>query len=189
MTELANRGVMAEFESEASIVSATQALLARGYRALDAFTPRPIDALQDAIAKERSTLPRSVFVGGLAGALTGLGGQWFCNAWTDPLNVGGRPPFSLPAFIPITFELMVLFAALTAFFGVLHRARLPHLCHPAFDIEAFDRASIDRFWLFVSVEDPQFDPPVLEALLRELGCVTLQFTSSLTPALAEGARS
>jgi hypothetical protein len=189
MAELGLTGLMAEFDSETAIVAATNALIEEGYRELDAFTPRPIEALQDAIAPERSSLPRSVFIGGLCGALTGLGGQWFCNAWDLPLNVGGRPPFSLPAFIPITFELMVLFAALTAFFGVLHRARLPHLTHPVFTVEGFSRASIDRFWLFVSASDPHFDRVEAEALLRREGCVTLQSTASDADMIREGARS
>src|SRR5262245_45533815 len=117
--------LLAEFASESAIVEAARALRERGYHALDAITPRPIEALQDLLAPVRSSLPRTVWVSGLAGAITGLGVQWFCNAWDYPINVGGRPPFSAPAFIPITFEIAVLFAALAAFFGVLHRMRLP----------------------------------------------------------------
>jgi hypothetical protein len=168
----ARTGVLAEFDSDHAIVAAAEALRERGYRDLDAFTPRPIEALQDAIAPGRSTLPRTVFIAGACGAAVGLGTQWFCNAWDLPLNVGGRLPFSLPAFIPITFELMVLFAALAAFFGALYRAGLPHLTHPVFDVAAFARASDDRFWLFVSANDPSYRDHETEQLLHQLGCVT-----------------
>jgi hypothetical protein len=157
-------GLMVEFASGDAIVAATRALTERGFRELDGFTPRPIEALQTLLAPTRSTLPRSVFIAGACGASLALGTQWFCNAWDYPLNVGGRPPFSLPAFIPITFELMVLFAALTAFFGVLHRAGLPNLTHPA---------SVDRFWLFVSTAEPSYQREETERLLHQHGCVSI----------------
>ncbi|HKP60533.1 MAG TPA: DUF3341 domain-containing protein [Polyangiales bacterium] len=159
--------MLAEFSTEQAIVAATRALRERGYSALDTVTPRPIEELQQLIAPERSTLPRTVFIAGLLGAITGLGVQWFCNTWDYPLNVGGRPAFSLPAFIPITFEIMVLFAGLAAFFGVLHRMHLPRLAHPQFDAPGIESASIDRFWLVV--EDTGFDRQETERLLVELG--------------------
>jgi hypothetical protein len=173
MTEPTRRlsgcAMLAEFASEDEIVAAVRALRERGYLDIDTLTPRPIDALQELIAPARSSLPRSVFIGGLIGAITGLGVQWFCNTWDYPINVGGRPPFSLPAFIPITFEIMVLFAGLTAFFGVLHRMRLPRLSHPVFDAPGIECASIDRFWLVVGADDPGFDRHETERLLAELG--------------------
>ena len=165
----ADRAMLAEFASEDRIVAAARALRERGYRELDALTPRPIDALQELIAPARSSLPRTVLIGGVLGIATALLTQWYCNTWDYPLNVGGRPPFSLPAFIPITFEIMVLFAGLTAFFGVLHRMRLPRLSHPVFDAPGIEGASIDRFWLVVLGEDPSFDGDETERLLIELG--------------------
>ena len=162
-------GIAAEFDSEASIVSAARALQEQGYRALDALTPRPIDDLQDIVAPRRSTLPRTVLAAGLTGTLVGLGVQWWCNAWDYPINVGGRPPFSLPAFVPITFEIMVLFAALATFFGVLRRMYLPRLAHPVFDVPGIESASIDRFWLLVLADDRHPDDATTERLLAELG--------------------
>lgn len=161
--------MLAEFAEETSIIAAARVLREAGYRQLDALMPRPVEALQDIIAPERSTLPRTVFIAGLLGAGTGIGVQWFCNAWDYPLNVGGRPPFSLPAFIPIMFEIMVLFAGVTAFFGVLHRMRLPRLSHPVFDAPGIESASIDRFWLVVNAESPDFDPGATEEKLLGLG--------------------
>jgi hypothetical protein len=165
------RGLVAEFEDALAITSATRALHAQGFRELDAFVPRPVEALVQLIAPKRSTLPRTVLIASVIGALSGLGVQWFCNTWDYPLNVAGRPAFSLPAFIPITFEATVLFGAVTAFFGVLQRMGLPQLYHPLFEVPGFERASSDRFWLFVGAQDPQFEPVVLEGLLREHGAL------------------
>lgn len=163
------RGALAEFESEAAIVAAVRALRERGYSDLDTITPRPVEALQELIAPVRSTLPRYVFMAGLSGAVTALAVEWWCNTYDYPINVGGRPAFSLPAFIPIAFEIMVLFAAATAFFGVLFAMRLPRLAAPIFDAPGIERASIDRFWLLVSADDPKFEPGAVAALLRSLG--------------------
>ena len=121
------------------------------------------------VAPQRSTLPRTVLIAGLLGALAGLGVQWYFNAWDYPINVGGRPPFSLPAFIPITFELMVLFAAVATFFDVLRRMHLPRLAHPVFGIPGIASASIDRFWLLVLADGRHPDDATTERLLAELG--------------------
>ena len=161
-------GLIAEFSSPGALVRAAGVLRDLGYRELDALTPRPIEALDEVLGLTRSDLPRSVFIAGLCGIATALGVQWYCNALDYPINVGGRPPFSLPAFIPITFEIMVLFAALTAFFGVLRRMRLPRLAHPVFAAPGIEAASIDRFFLVVSERDPQFNPEQAAHALRAL---------------------
>jgi hypothetical protein len=178
MPELArgSSGVLAEFAADEAIVAAAEALAKQGYRELDAFVPRPVAALEAIITPVRSTLPRSVFFGALFGTIAGLGVQWFCNGWDFPLNVGGRPPFSLPAFIPITFEMAVLFGSLTAFFGVLHRMRLPRLYDPLFEQLGFDSASIDHFWLYVGAQDPKFSADEVEEIVNQHGCVTLSWT-------------
>jgi hypothetical protein len=163
------RGALAEFGSEQAIIAAARALQERGYACIDAITPRPLEPLQELIVPARSTLPRLVFIAGLVGAATALGVEWWCNAWDYPLNTGGRPPFSLPAFIPITFEIMVLGASLMAFFGVLWRMRLPRLAAPLFEAPGFESASIDRFWLLVSADEPRFDPDTVRDVLLELG--------------------
>jgi len=169
--ELARAVFYTEFASDTAAVDAARRLVERGHAVLDAFTPRPVAALEELVAPERSTLNRSVFVGGLIGACTGLGIEWACNAWDYPLNVGGRPPFALPAYVPITFEAMVLFAALTAFFGFMHRAGLPWLAHPAFEVPGFERASDDRFFLLVERTGSKDEE--LHALLVELGALSV----------------
>jgi len=170
-SELAQTGFYAEFASDTAAVAAARRLAERGHVVLDAFTPRPVAALEEVVAPGRSSLNRTVFVWGAIGACTGLGIEWACNAWDYPLNVGGRPPFALPAYIPITFEAMVLFAALAAFFGFMHRAGLPWLAHPAFEVPGFERASNDRFFLLV--ERASDNDEELRALLGELGALSV----------------
>jgi hypothetical protein len=169
--ELAQPGFYAEFATDKGAVAAARRLIADGHPVLDAFTPRPVVELEELVAPARSNLNRTVFFGGLLGACTGLGIEWACNAWDYPLNTGGRPPFALPAYIPITFEAMVLFAAFAAFFGFMHRAGLPWLAHPAFEVPGFERASIDRFFLLV--ERRRGGDDELAALLEELGAVSV----------------
>jgi len=168
--ELARRGYYAEFESDELALRAAERLRESGCELIDAYTPRPFEPLEELVAPGRSNLNRTVFVAGCLGAVTGLGVQWFCNAWDYPLNVGGRPPFALPAYVPITFEATVLFAAFAAFFGFMHRAGLPWLSHPAFDVPGFERASVDHFFLLVGRAPDQTDDG-LEALLVELGAL------------------
>jgi hypothetical protein len=180
------RGVVAEFGSDHAIVAAARTLIEAGYRQIDAFVPRPIEELSDLITPQRSTLPRTIFFGGLFGAIAGLGTEWFCNTWDSPLNVGGRPAFSLPAFIPIMFEVTVLFGSLTAFFGVLWRMRLPRLADPIFEVPNFESASIDRFWLYVSADDPRWRAQELEQTLAAHDCVSVNWTRhELQPSAAK----
>lgn len=177
----AQRGLVAPFADADAIVQAARALRGEGYRELDAFVPRPVEELEDVIAPARSTLPRVVLLGSVIGALSGIGVQWFCNAWDYPLNVGGRSLFSLPAFIPITFEATVLFGSLTAFFAVMIRMGLPRLYHPLFEIPGFERVSIDQFWLFVSASDPKFQAGPVESLLRDHGALEVRWTPISAP--------
>jgi hypothetical protein len=179
------RGVLAEFATEGELVEAVRTLRDRGYTNLDAITPRPIDEIQELIASERSDLPRYVFIAGVIGAVTAFGVQWWCNAVDYPINVGGRPPFSLPAFIPIAFEIMVLFASLAAFFGVMIRMQLPRLAAPLFDAPGFERATIDRFWVLVSEYDPKFDPEQLPEMLFALGAEQIAIVPEPPPPAPE----
>jgi hypothetical protein len=168
-----NGGLVAEFTADDAIVRAARDLRGRGYRELDAFVPRPVEGLEQALQLGRSNLNRGVLLAGVLGAATGLLVQWYCNGWDYPLNVGGRPPFSLPAFIPITFEIMVLFASLTAFVMSLRRGKLPWLTHPLFYVDGFERVSSDRFWLWVGGDDPVFAVERTRETLQELGAETI----------------
>ena len=150
-------GLMAEFDSPAGLVqAATKARLA-GYRKMDAYSPIPIEELDEALDLRRTRLPLLVLLGGIAGGTGGFLLQVWVSAVAYPMNVGGRPIISWPQFIPVTFETTVLGAALTAFFGMWALNRLPQPYHPVFNVDAFARASTDRFFLVIETTDPRFD--------------------------------
>ena len=148
-------GVLAEFQTADDLVAATQKARAAGYAHMDTFTPYPIGETADAIGYPKSEMGVVMFIGGLTGACGGFFMQYWCNAYGYPLNVGGRPYMSWPSFIPITFEMMVLTAALSGLFGLIALCGLPCYYHPLFNSKAFDRATRDRFFLCVEATDPK----------------------------------
>jgi hypothetical protein len=161
------RGLVAEFPDAERLCAAVRALRDAGYVDVDAFAPRPIEELDELLALRRPRLNWASFAVGISAALLGFGVQWFCNAWSYPLNSGARPPFAIPAFIPITFESGVLFASFASFFGVFAACGLPRLHHPLFDVAGFERASHDRYFVAVGADDPRFDADLTRAdLLR-----------------------
>jgi hypothetical protein len=161
-------GLMAEFKTPEQILAATQAAHAAGYRRMDAYTPYPVEGLAEELDLPRTRVPMVVLIGGLVGAAGGYFMQWWAAAHDYPLNVGGRPYHSWPAFIPITFELMVLVAALAAILGMFFLNKLPEPYHPVFNVPRFDRASQDRFFLCIEATDSHFDAVATRALLQSL---------------------
>lgn len=159
------RSVAAEFESPEAVIEAARQIRERGYRQVEAYTPYPIHELDEALAIPESRLPWGILVAGLLGAGGGYGLQWLLVAYLYPLNVGGRPPHAPPPFMIITFEMGILLAGLTAFFGVFVLSRLPRLWDRMFEVPGFERASIDRFWLRVDAPDDTFDA---DEMAREL---------------------
>jgi len=149
-------GLVVEFDTPEELLHAAERTRARGYRKIDAFTPFPIEGLPQALGK-RTYVPLLVLIAGVIGGVGAYFMQWYANAISYPLNVGGRPIHSWPAFIPITFELTVLAAAITGFLAVFILSGLPRLHHPLFDLPRFERASQDRFFLCVEARDPIFD--------------------------------
>jgi hypothetical protein len=148
---------MAEFDNPAALVeAATRARLA-GYRKMDAYSPIPIEELDEALDLRRTRLPLLVLLGGICGGIGGFLLQVWVSAVAYPMNVGGRPIISWPQFIPVMFETTVLGAALTAFFGMWTLNKLPQPYHPVFNVDAFTRASTDRFFLVIETTDPRFD--------------------------------
>ena len=162
-------GLMAEFESSDELVYAARAAHEAGYRALDAYSPFPIEDLDQALEFRESLIPRLVLAGGILGAVIGYGLQYYTMALAYPLNVGGRPLNSWPAFVPVTFELSVLTAAIVGVVGMVARNGLPMPYHPVFNVELFADASRDKFFLVVSADDPIFEHRRTEQLLRSLG--------------------
>jgi hypothetical protein len=162
-------GYLVEFETASSLRVACEKVRDAGFTRWDAHTPFPVHGLDGAMGLKPTALPWLVFAGGATGALTGLGLQWWANAENFPLIISGKPFWSIPANIPVTFELTVLFASLTAFLGMLVLNGFPRLHHPVFTSTRFRRASIDRFFLSVDAADPHFEEQSTLALLRGLG--------------------
>jgi hypothetical protein len=161
-------GVVAEFKDLAALVAAAQATRAAGYTRFEAYSPFPSEALTEVVGHPRTRLPVAIFIGGLLGGLTGYVLQYYTAVYAYPLNIGGRPLNSWPAFIPVTFECTILGAALTAVFGMLARNGLPMPCHPLFHVPRFARASRDLFFLCIQARDPVFDAEPVTRFLRTL---------------------
>lgn len=159
-------GLLAEFTEPDALLRAARALRDSDEPPrLEAFSPYPLEELREALGRPKSRLPLAMFCGGLAGALTGYGMQYFAMVIDYPINVGGRPLHSWPAFVPVTFELTVLFAALTGFFGWLFACRLPKPHHPVFNAASFRAASADGFFLLAYTPDRE---PQRQELRRQL---------------------
>lgn len=150
-------GIMAEFDTPTELVDAARRVRDAGYTKTDAFSPFPIHEIDEALGIRRSILPFLVFGGGVLGLLAGLGLQYYTHVIDYPIIVGGRPHFSLPAFIPPAYELTILFAAFTAVFGMLFLNGLPMPYHPVFNVPRFALASRDKFFLLIESRDPKFD--------------------------------
>ncbi len=151
-------GLMAEFENPKDLLTAARRAYAEGYRRMDAYTPLPVEGLAEALGFHDTRVPLIVLIGGILGCLGGFFLQYWTMAVDYPLNVGGRPLNSWPAFIPVTFELTILVAALSAAFGLLALCGLPMPYHPVFNVRRFELASRNRFFLCIEARDPRFDP-------------------------------
>lgn len=164
-------GYLGEFRTPEELLHAVGELRHRGYRKLDAFSPFPVKGLEQALKLPRSRLNWITFPFAFSGAGLGYLVQLYCNAYDYPINVGGRPLNSVPAFIPITFEAGILTTGLTALFVLLLLCRLPQLYHPVFEADGFARSSVDTFWVGIDALDPQFNDVQVERDLRELGAI------------------
>ena len=162
-------GLMAEFEDPTSVVAAAERVHTEGYRRIDAFSPYPIEALSEAIGVHSTRMPLIVLIGGILGGLAGYLLQYYVHVIDYPLNVGGKPFHSWPAFIPITFECVILGAALGAVFGMLALNGLPEPYHPVFNAPNFALASRDRFFLLIEATDPKFDREATASFMKSLG--------------------
>jgi hypothetical protein len=161
-------GLMAEFETPTALVAACERARLQGYRKLDAYSPIPIEELNEALGLRPTRLPKIVLAGGILGGLAGYGLEYWTMAVAYPINVGGRPFHSWPHFIPVTFETTVLGAALAAFVGMWVLNGLPQPYHPVFNVPAFARASLDRFFLCIESTDPRFDRHATAKFLESL---------------------
>ena len=171
-------GVLAEFRTPADLYVACERVRDEGFTRWDAHTPFPVHGLDKAMGLRRSPLTWIVLVMGLTGAALGFGLQWWVHASAYPLVISGKPYISSPAFIPITFELGVLFAALGAVVGMLGLNRLPMHHHPLFQSRLFDRVTDDAFFISIESWDPRFDASRTRTLLESLGARSVELLES-----------
>jgi hypothetical protein len=162
-------GLLAEFETPEALLAAARAARAAGYRHVEAYSPFPIEDLAETLHPQSTHVPLIVLVGGLLGGLSGYALQYWVSAIAYPITVAGRPFNSIPAFVPVTFEMTILGAALFGFVAVLVANGLPQPYHPVFNVPAFVRASRDRFFLCIEASDPRFLAIETRAFLTQLG--------------------
>ena len=163
-------GLMAEFEDPTALVAAARRTYDEGYRNFDSYSPFPIHEIFDAMHLHDRRVPLMVLGGGIMGLLAGLGLQVWVSAFAYPLNIGGRPYLSWPMFVPVTFELTILFAAFAAVFGMFALNGLPMPYHPVFNVQRFAaHASQDGFFLAIEATDPKFSHQATRAFLQGLG--------------------
>jgi len=161
-------GLMAEFDDPSSLVAAVRRTREAGYRKMDAYSPFPIEELSEAMGHSYDSLPLLVLAGGVLGGAGGFFLQYYASVVDYPLNIGGRPPFSWPSFIPVTFEMTILVAAFAAVLGMLGLNGLPMPYHPVFNVERFALASRNRFFLCIESSDPLFEKRATGEFLENL---------------------
>lgn len=161
-------GLMAEFDTPQALLEAAKAARHEGYRRMEAYTPFPVDEVSRELGHHGRGVPLIVLLGGIVGGGSGLLMQWYAMAIAYPLNIAGRPLSSWPAFMPITFELSVLIAALFGTLGMLAFNRLPQPYHPVFNVERFDLATQNRFFLCIEARDLLFDHKLTRVFLENV---------------------
>jgi hypothetical protein len=161
-------GAIAEFADPDALIEGIKRTRESGYQIIEAYTPYPIEEVWEAIGHPKSKVPLLVLIGGILGAVGGYGLCYWASVITYPLNIGGRPFHSWPAFIPITFETTVLVAGLFAVFGMLVLNGLPMPYHPVFTVPRFALATRDRYFLMILARDRRFEPDEALAFLTAL---------------------
>ncbi|OLC96548.1 MAG: hypothetical protein AUH86_09460 [Acidobacteria bacterium 13_1_40CM_4_58_4] len=169
MKRLTIYGMMAEFDSASDLVAAARRTRDEGYHKIDAYSPFPVEGLAEEIGFRKNSVPLVVLIGGLLGCMSGYGLQYWISAVSYPINVGGRPYNSWPAFIVVTFEMTILFAGLAAVLGMLALNGLPMPYHPVFNVPRFAFATRDRFFLIIFSSDAKYDAGATRAFLETLG--------------------
>lgn len=168
-------GIVAVFETPDAVKNAAAHLRQSGFRSFEAYTPYPIEGLREIIHPgSKSSLPLLIFAGAVMGAAFGYLIQYWDEVLSYPINVGGRPHNSWPAFIVSAFEFMLLIAITAGFFGLLAASRLPKLYHPIFEAQNFDRASRDRFLICIEATDPRFDAASIRTAFEQLGAERIE---------------
>lgn len=166
-------GYIAEFRTGEDLLTATKASRAAGYTVMEAYTPIPMEEVAHALG-HKTRLPLIVLCGGILGALVGFGMQYWMSVVDYPINIGGRPLNSWPAFIVITFEMTILFAAVSAVLGMFALNGMPKPYHPVFNVPGFELASRNRFFLMILARDERFDMDATRHFMNGLDPFLLQ---------------
>lgn len=163
--------MVAEFETPDSITKAAKRAREFGYTKLEAYTPFPVHGLDDAIGFRDSRVQWSIFFAGAIGLFTGFMLETYVSVIDNPWNIGGRPMFSWPSFIPVAYECTILFASFGAVISMFALNGLPQPYHPIFDAKNFSRASQDRFFLVIEGKDPLYDAVETKSFMQTLNAI------------------
>jgi hypothetical protein len=161
-------GLMAEFVDEGSYVTALRRVALAGFTCTDGYSPFPVEDAPEALGMRRTWIPLTMLIAGVIGLITGYLLQYWAAGIAYPINVGGRPLNSWPMFVPITYELTILFASFAGLFGMLIMNGLPKPYHPVWNVPEFARASQDRFFVVIEANDPRYESEGTRRFLEEL---------------------
>jgi hypothetical protein len=151
-------GLLAEFDTPSQLVRAAEGAYGAGYRRMDCYTPYPVEQAAEAIGFHKNTVSLVTLIGGLLGLAAMFGMETWISVWAYPLNIAGRPYYSWPAFVVPAYEWTILYAGLSAAFGMMALNGLPQLYHPLFNAPNFrNGATSDKFFLCLESTDPKFD--------------------------------
>lgn len=171
-------GLLAEYDSPHAVFSACEKIRDSGFKCFDSYTPFPVHGLDKAMGLGPSYLPWFVLIAGTTGATLAMFFMIWCSVYDYPLNIGGKPVFSIPAFIPITFEVTVLFSGLTAVFGMFVLNKLPTFHHPLFNIKNFARATDDTFFVLIESRDKMYERQKVSEFLKNTGAKSVVVVES-----------
>ena len=166
-------GVLAEYDSPQAIYHACEQIRIAGFKRFDSYTPFPVHGLDKAMGLRPSYLPWLVLVAGMSGACLAMFFMIWVSAYAYPLNIGGKPTWSIPAFIPVTFEVTVLFSGLTAVFGMFGLNSMPRYNDPLFNISRFAKATDDKFFVMIESRDPKYDQKSVIDFLKQSGATSI----------------
>jgi len=167
-------GILAEYADPARLVAAARSVREAGFKRWDSYSPFPVHGIDGAMGIRSTFLPWLVFGGGVAGCVVALAMQWWIHSVDYPLNISGKPLMSLPAYVPVAFEVIILLSALAAFLGVLALNGLPRFNNPLLAQERFLRATSDRFFICIDARDPLFDAARARAVLHDAGATAVE---------------
>jgi hypothetical protein len=179
-------GLLAEYDSPGAVMYAAEVMRDAGYTRWDVHTPFPVHGMDRAMGLKPTPLGWFSFLGGLTGGSLGLLMQWWMNGIDYPLNIGGKPAFTMPSSVPVAYELTILLTAFATLFGMFGLNRLPQLYHWAFHSKRFKRVTDDRFFITVEAEDPKFSPEKTGELLEKTHPTSVEIIHEIFESASSG---